>query len=53
MYMVGIAACNKRLAFEVFTNAAQVAVQFGFYRWKNEWFAVFGTKYEVDVIFDE
>lgn len=48
--MVDVATHFYRLAFQLITDTSQVAMQFLFHGWLDEWLPVFSTKYQVDII---
>ena len=51
MYMVGVATYFYHLTFELVTDTSEIRVEFCFYRWVYQRFAVLGAEYEVYVIF--
>jgi len=51
--MVRVATNFYYLTFEVIANAAEVAVQFFFYRWMYQSISVFGAEYDVNIILYE
>ena len=49
--MVGIATDYSYRATKIITNATEIGVQFCFYRWMYQRFAVLGAEYKVYIIF--
>ena len=49
--MIGVAANFDNGTFKFIADASQVPVQ-GTFHWRmNHWFTIFGTEYDMDVIF--
>jgi hypothetical protein len=53
MNVIGETSYFYRLAFEAAADSSEVRIQFGLDRFLNERLPIFGTEYDVDVVFDE
>lgn len=53
MYVIRVSADNDGRAFQVFTYPANIAVEFFFIRWPDQWLSVFCAEDDAHIILNE